>query len=107
MRIEVALLPQAGIAASTALDLRGRSRHGSRDRKIVGGAHLAPAPQEDRDAVRASQAHSQARPITLTRAKRRARRVYPRSDRPEPSEDGQADPDAHIGTAKPVFAKLQ
>ena len=47
MRIQVALLPQAGITESTALDLRGRSRDGARDRKIV-EAHLAPAPQEDR-----------------------------------------------------------
>jgi len=51
--------------------------------------------------------HSQARPITLTSAKPPARRVHPRSHRPEPSADGQADPDAlleaRIGTAKPML----
>jgi hypothetical protein len=57
---------------SAALDLRGRSRHGARDRKIMGGPHFAPAPEEDRDAVRAPQAHSQARPPATKGAERRA-----------------------------------
>src|SRR5215470_5198864 len=96
MRVEVPVLPQAGLTEGAALDLRGRSRHGAPDRKIVGGPHFASAPQEDRDAVRASQAHSQARPLTFTRTKRCARRVHPRCHRPEPSEDGQADPDADL-----------
>src|SRR5215475_5934684 len=101
MRIEVPLLPQAGIQKGSALDLRGRSRHGAPDRKIVGGPHFASAPQEDRDAVRAPQAHSQARTPTFARSKRCTGRVYPRSNRPEPSQDGQADPNARIevGTA--------
>ena len=60
MRIEGSVLPQAGFTESAALDLRGRSRHGAPDREIVGGRHLAPAPQENRDVVRAPQAHSQA-----------------------------------------------
>src|SRR5215469_14210559 len=89
MRIE-------GFTEGTALDLRGRSRHGAPDRKIVGGPHFASAPQKDRDAVCAPQAHSQARPFTVTRPKWRARRVHSRSHGPEPSQDGQADPDAHV-----------
>ena len=60
----------------------------------MGRAGIAAAPQKDRDAIRASQAHSQARPSAFTRADRRTRRVHPRSHRPEPSEDGQAGPDA-------------
>ena len=89
--------PRAARTASTqgaALDPRGRSRHGPRDRKVVGGDALATATQEDRDAVRPPQTHSQARPATTTRTKRCARRVPPRSHRPEPPEAGQADPDA-------------
>src|SRR5262245_16801346 len=92
------MLPQAGIAESTALDLRGRSRHGAPDRKLVGWPHFAPAPQEDRDVVRAPQTHSQARPFTATRSKRRARRVHSRSHCSEPAQDGQADPDANPQT---------
>jgi len=72
---------------------------GAPDSEIVGGRYLAPAPQENRDAVRAPQALSQARPFTFTRPKRRTRRVHPRSHRPEPSKDGQADPDARIDPA--------
>ena len=39
MRIEVPVLPQAGFTEGPTLDLRGRSRHGAPDRKIVGGPH--------------------------------------------------------------------
>src|ERR1700758_5233842 len=99
MRVEVPVLPQAGFTEDSALDLRGRSRHGAPDSEIVGGRYLTPAPQENRDVVRASQAHSQARPFTLTRPKRGERRVHPRSHGPEPSKDGQADPDARIDPA--------
>jgi hypothetical protein len=91
--------PKAGFTEGSALDLRGRSRHGAPDSEIVGGRYLTPAPQENRDAVRAPQAHSQARPFTFTRPKRRARRVHPRSHRPESSKDGEADPDARIDPA--------
>ena len=69
---EKQVLSQHPSPESAALDLRGRSRHGARDRKIMGGAHFAPAPKEDRDAVRASQAHSQTRSLTFTRPKWRA-----------------------------------
>jgi len=99
MRIEVPVLPQTGFTEGSALDLRGRSRHGAPDSEIMGGRYLAPAPQENRDAVRAPQTHSQARSLTLTRPKRRARRVHPRSHRPESSKDGEADPDARINPA--------
>src|ERR1700752_2021138 len=104
MRIEVPVLPQSGFTEGSALDLRGRSRHGAPDSEIVGGRHLAPAPRENRDGVRAPQAHSQARPFAFTRPKRRARRVHPRSPRPEPSKDGQADPDARIDPGNPMLA---
>src|ERR1700746_603713 len=99
MRIEVPVLPEAGFTEGSALDLRGRSRHGAPDCEIVGGRYFAPAPQENRNAVRAPQAYSQARPSTFTRPKRRVRRVHPRSHRPEPSKNGQADPDARIDPA--------
>jgi IS5 family transposase len=69
---EKQVLSQHPSPESAALDLRGRSRHGARDRKIMGGAPFAPAPKEDRDAVRASQAHSQTRSLTFTRPKWRA-----------------------------------
>src|ERR1700746_1676950 len=94
MLSEKQVLPQHSGPESAALDLRGCSRLGARDRKIMGGPHFAPAPEEDRDAVRAPQAHSQARTLAFARAKRCTGRVYPRSYRPEPSQDGQADPDA-------------
>src|SRR6516165_1982241 len=61
-----------------------------------GGLHFASAPQKDRDAVCAPQAHSQTRPFTVTRPKWRARRVHSRGHCPKPSQDGQADPDAHV-----------
>jgi class 3 adenylate cyclase len=57
-----------------------------------------PVAKKSGDGLMAPQAHSQGRPIALTKAKRRARRVHPRSHRPEPSQDGQADPDAHLET---------
>ncbi len=81
------------ITESAALDLRGRSRHGAPDRKIMGGPHVASAPKEDRNAVRAPQTHSQTRSPATKRPERRA--VHPRSHRPEPSQDGQVDPDAN------------
>ena len=60
--------------------------------QIVGRPHLATAAQEGRDAVRPPQTHPQARPAATTRTERRARRVPPRSHRPEPQEAGEADP---------------
>jgi hypothetical protein len=60
MPTEVPVLPEAGITEGAALDLRRRSRHGAPNRKVVGGPQFASAPQKDRDAVRAPQAHSQA-----------------------------------------------
>ena len=59
----------------------------------MGGPHSASAPQEDRDA-RTSSAFSSLS-VYFYVAKRRARRVKPRSHRPEPSQHGQADPNAH------------
>jgi hypothetical protein len=52
---------------------------GERDRErlldaaldVAGGPHLAPAPEEDRNAVRASQARAQARSPAATRTERR------------------------------------
>src|SRR5882724_3721191 len=41
MRIEVPLLLQARITKGAAIDLRGCSRHGAPDRKIVGGPRFA------------------------------------------------------------------
>jgi hypothetical protein len=88
------VLSQAGFTEGTALDLRERSRHGAPDRKIVGGQHFAPAPQEDRDAVRAPQAHSQARPFTVT-SPNGARDEFTLAATAQKSpQDGQADPDA-------------
>src|SRR5262245_23465395 len=94
MRLEVPVLPKASGTTGAALDLRGRSGYGAPDRKIMGGPELASAPQEDRDAVRTSQTHSQARPLRTTRSQPSACPVHPSSYRAEPSKDGQADPDA-------------
>src|SRR5262249_44971502 len=60
----------------------------------MGRAHLASIAQEGRDAVRAPQAHSQARQITTAGAERCARRVHPRSNRPEPPKARETDPNA-------------
>jgi hypothetical protein len=57
MLSEKQVLSQHSGPESAALDLRGRSRHGARDRKIMGRPHFTPAPEKDRDAVRAPQAH--------------------------------------------------
>src|SRR5262249_47252910 len=62
--------------------------------EVMGRAHLASIAQEGRDAVRAPQAHSQARQITTTGAERCARRVHPRSNRPEPPKARETDPNA-------------
>src|SRR5262249_4891707 len=61
----------------------------------MGRAHLASIAQEGRDAVRAPQAHSQARQITTAGAERCAGRVYPRSNRPEPPKARETDPNAN------------
>ena len=53
------------------------------------------AAEEGRDAVRAPQAHPEARPPATTRTERRPRRVPPRSRRPEPPQTRKADPDAN------------
>ena len=47
MRIEVPVFPQTAFTERAALDLRGRSRHGAPDRKIMGGPRFRSAPQED------------------------------------------------------------
>ena len=49
-----------------SLRLRGRSRHGPRDRKILARANVAAIAQKDRDAVRASQTHPQAGSASTT-----------------------------------------
>src|SRR5436190_12359981 len=55
---------------------------------------LAPPAQKGRDAVRSSEAYSEARSAPTTWAERRPRRVPPRRDRSEPPQTRQADPDA-------------
>src|SRR5262245_10969479 len=65
----------------------------------MGRAHLASIAQEGRDAVRAPQAHSQARQITTAGAERCARRVHPRSNRPEPPKARETDPNADPGSS--------
>jgi transposase len=82
----------------TAVDPRGRSRHGPRYRSHRCLRHLATAAEEGRDAVRASQAHPEARPAATTRTEWSPRRVPPRSRRPEPPQTGQGDPDASAET---------
>ena len=56
------------------------------------------AAEEGRDAVRAPQAHPEARPPATTRTERRPRRVPPRSRRPEPPQTRKTDPDAGAET---------
>src|ERR1700733_13980980 len=90
---EKQVLPQHSRPESAALDLRGRSRLGARDRKIMGGPHFAPAPEENRDAVCSPQANSKARSAATKGAERCTRRVHSRCHRSEPTQDGQAIPD--------------
>src|SRR4029077_6807233 len=77
------------------------SRSCASDRDIVARAPLAPTAEEGRDAVRSSQAHSQARPLVITRTERCAGRVHPTSHRPEPSQaretHSDADPENGLG----------
>lgn len=58
---------------------------GARNRKLMGRPNFTPGPQEDRDAIRASKAHSQTGSAATKRAERRTRRVHPRCSRSEPS----------------------
>jgi hypothetical protein len=94
MRIESLVLPQAGMTESAALDLRSRSRHGGQiARSWEGGTS-----RRLRKKVEMLFAHLK-RILKLDRLPLRgpngARRVHPRGNRPEPSKDGQADPDVH------------
>src|SRR3954454_10917528 len=60
----------------------------------MGRPGVSTVAQEGRDAVRPSQTHSQTRSAATPRAKGCPRRIPPRSNRPEPQEDGKADPNA-------------
>ena len=77
-----------------ALHPRGCPRHGARHRRHRCLCHLAPPAEEDRDAVRPSQAHPEARQAAATGTERCPRRVPPRRRRPEPPQTRQAHPDA-------------
>ena len=67
-----------------------------RGRQDRGLSDLAAPTQKGRDAVRTPQAHSEARPIT--RSQWGARRIPPRSHRPEPSQARHAGSDSPADT---------
>src|ERR1700733_2993528 len=67
------VLPKRAGTQDRALHSRSRSRQGPCDRKDRGLRCLTPGAKEGRDAVRSSEAHPQARPITPARAQRRQR----------------------------------
>src|SRR5579863_10597638 len=85
------MLSQGTGPVCAAIDLRRRPRHGTPNRKIVGGTHRTTAAEEGRDAICAPQTHSQARSAPTTRTEWCARRVPPRSNRPKPPKNGKAD----------------
>jgi hypothetical protein len=62
---------------------------------------VAARPQEDRDAVRASQAHSPARSVTFTGPERSAVRVHAGSDRTEPEAARKDCPPTATGNRSP------
>jgi hypothetical protein len=76
-------------ARSTAIP--AAPRHGARHRRHRCLCHLAARAEEGRDALRAPEAHPQTRSPAPVRTTRRLRRVPPRSHRPEPQENGEAD----------------
>ena len=78
-----------------ALNPRRRSADGWRYLQLGRGPDLAAGTQGDRDAVRPSQAHPEARLAPAPRSERSPRRVPPRCHSPEPQEARQAHPDAH------------
>jgi hypothetical protein len=55
------LLSEGSGPQGAAVNPRGRARHGACDREVLGRPCVSPTAQESRDAVRAPQAHSQAR----------------------------------------------
>jgi hypothetical protein len=59
---------------------------------------IAASKEEDRDAVRTSQAHSTSRPAEVERALWGSRRVPSRWHRPEPPDARKADPDPYAST---------
>src|SRR3546814_3190267 len=57
------------------------------------------------DAVRAPQAHPEARPASPSRSERSPRRVPPRRHRQEPPQNGQASSDAGPGSCRLKLTK--
>src|SRR5215472_585201 len=92
MPIKAALLPECASPQGPSVNLRRRTRPGSRDRQDRGLPDLALSAQKDRDAVRPPQTHPETRPAKAARALRRPRRIPPRRHRPEPAQAGQAHP---------------
>ena len=93
------LLPERACSKGASFNPRGRPRHGASNCKILGGADIATSAKEGRNAVRSPQTHSQAGPTTTTRTQWCPRRVYPRSNRSEPPETSQVDPNATTKSA--------
>jgi len=75
-----------------ALRSRSRSRQGPRNRKDRGLRCLTSRTKEGRDAVRASEAHPQARPIAPAWPKGSQGRVPLSRYRPKSAETGESHP---------------
>lgn len=97
-----------------ACQLRARCRPGDAGRKVLRSVHegardlardlsLTDAyltSRRERKKVEMLQAHPEARPPPPQGTKWRKRRVPPRRHRPEPPQNGQADPDAAAGAGR-------
>src|SRR5947209_15905960 len=103
---KAAMLSERTGTENPAFDPRRRSQHGARHREDGCLPDVKARTQEDRDVVRPPQAHPPAWQTAITRTKRRARRVPPRSHRPEPQKARQAknagDGDRLTQTAQPT-----
>src|SRR5437762_13147111 len=65
---QAALLPEGTGAQDLAVNLRRGARPGPRDRQDRGLSDLAAPAQKGRDAICTPQAHSAARPASITRS---------------------------------------
>jgi hypothetical protein len=94
MRVSTESRGASSVAIAIAIS---RSRRSRKSVLILGSLpcnrglpDLAARAEEGRDAVRAPEAHPEARPAAIARTLRRTGRVPPRRHRPESPEAGQA-----------------
>ena len=98
--------PKDAGAQGSAFDPRKGSRRCARNRQDRGLCQVATRTEEDRDAVRAPQAHPAPRSAQVARSVRCSRRVPPRCHRPEPPKARKADPNAGLRANKLTRARF-